>query len=204
MIYKILYKGNQMTNTITLLQASQLALNAMEDLITKVEEGSAKSFNICTEFAMVAGSLRAALAQQAPHFEEQPDGTAIPVDPSEMAQQAGQCPLTDCDGLLEILSNGCKRCTECSGVFSTEAPQFAQQAEQGWQPIETAPRETLIFIGGFIDGKFKFGKSEMFYEQANEFAGETFSGWVWSEDEFCIQEPTHWMPLPAAPKGGAA
>ena len=82
---------------------------------------------------------------------------------------------------------------------------LAQQAEQGWQPISTAPRETEIFIGNFIDGKFKFGRSEMFYEQANEFAGETFSGWVWSEDECSssiTDSPTHWMPLPAAPKGG--
>lgn len=75
----------------------------------------------------------------------------------------------------------------------------SQQAEQEWQDIDTAPRETKIFIGKFINGKFKFGRSEMFYEQANEFAGETFSGWVWSEDEVCIQEPTHWMPLPNPP-----
>lgn len=71
-----------------------------------------------------------------------------------------------------------------------------------WQPIETAPEETEVFIGRFIDGQFKFGKSEMFYEQANEFAGETFSGWVWSEDECSstiAENPTHWMALPDAP-----
>lgn len=71
-----------------------------------------------------------------------------------------------------------------------------------WQPIETAPKETLVFIGAYVDGVWKFGKAEMFYEQANEFEGETFSGWVWSEDEICMQEPTHWMPLPAPPAQG--
>ena len=71
-----------------------------------------------------------------------------------------------------------------------------------WQPIETAPKETEIFIGRFIDGEFKFGRSEMFYEQANEFEGETFSGWVWSEDDcssLIAENPTHWMALPEAP-----
>lgn len=72
-----------------------------------------------------------------------------------------------------------------------------------WQPIETAPKETEVFIGRFIDGVFKFGRSEMFYEQANEFEGETFSGWVWSEDECSssvAENPTHWMLIPKPPK----
>ena len=73
-----------------------------------------------------------------------------------------------------------------------------------WQPIETAPKETGVFIGAFVDGKFKFGKAELFYERANEFEGETFSGWVWSIDD-CIESiaenPSHWMPLPAPPQG---
>lgn len=74
---------------------------------------------------------------------------------------------------------------------------------QEWQAIDTAPKETEVFIGAFIDGVFKFGRSEMFYEQANKFEGETFSGWVWSIDECddsVAENPTHWMPLPQPPK----
>lgn len=74
-----------------------------------------------------------------------------------------------------------------------------------WQPIKTAPKETEVFIGRFIAGEFEFGRSELFYEQANEFAGETFSGWVWSEDECSssiAEQPTHWMSLPKPPVAG--
>lgn len=75
-----------------------------------------------------------------------------------------------------------------------------------WQPIETAPNETEVFIGRLVDGVFKFGRSERFYEQANEFAGETWSGWVWSIDDCdgaVADAPTHWMPLPTPPQGEA-
>ena len=79
----------------------------------------------------------------------------------------------------------------------------AGAAGSQWRTIDSAPRETEVFIGCYIDGVFKFGRSEMFYEQANEPAGETFSGWGWSVD-YCndsvAEMPTHWMPLPAAPK----
>lgn len=88
-------------------------------------------------------------------------------------------------------------------ALDTIREALAQQSEKVWQPIETVPTETEVFIGKFIDGEFKFGRSEMFYEQANEFAGETFSGWVWSEDECSssiTESPTHWMPLPTPPK----
>ena len=71
-----------------------------------------------------------------------------------------------------------------------------------WQPIETSPKKTEVFIGSFIDGEFRFGRSEMFYEHANEFEGETWSGWIWSIDdcdEPIAECPTHWMPLPKPP-----
>ena len=71
-----------------------------------------------------------------------------------------------------------------------------------WRDIETAPKETEIFIGRFIDGKFRFCRSALIYEHANEFAGETWSGWLWSIDD-CNDSiadcPTHWMLLPKPP-----
>lgn len=71
-----------------------------------------------------------------------------------------------------------------------------------WQPIATAPKDTEVFIGAFIDEEFHFGRSVLFYEQGNEFEGETWHGWVWSVDDCSdsvAESPTHWMPLPVPP-----
>ena len=76
-----------------------------------------------------------------------------------------------------------------------------------WRDIETAPKETEIFIGRFIDGKFRFGKAVCFYEVGNEFEGEFYRGWFWSIDDVCESVadcPTHWMPLPKSPAIDAA
>lgn len=84
--------------------------------------------------------------------------------------------------------------------------EFAQHCVEksiGWRPIATVPKETEVLIGAFIDGKFKWGRSELFYEHANELEGETFSGWVWSIDyvnDSVAESPTHWQPLPPAPE----
>jgi hypothetical protein len=92
------------------------------------------------------------------------------------------------------------------GMVITAPVQAIAEAEKqepvAWQPIATAPTGTEVFIGAYIDGEWKFGRSELFYEQANEFAGETFSGWFWAVDDCdnsVAEEPTHWMPLPEPP-----
>lgn len=91
-------------------------------------------------------------------------------------------------------------------VQYSAALEFAKHCvdkAQQWRPIETAPKETEVLIGAFIDGKFIWGRSELFYEQANEFEGETFSGWVWSIDDVSdsvAEAPTHWQPLPPPPE----
>lgn len=69
-----------------------------------------------------------------------------------------------------------------------------------WHPIDTAPRDEWVLIGKKINDDFEFHKAIQFYETANELEGETFSGWVWSHDYGCIDEPTHWMPLPQPPE----
>jgi len=77
------------------------------------------------------------------------------------------------------------------------------EKSNGWRPIATVPKETEVLIGAFIDGKFKWGRSELYYEHANELEGETFSGWVWSIDyvnDSVAEFPTHWQPLPTAPE----
>ena len=70
---------------------------------------------------------------------------------------------------------------------------LAQQAEQGWQPIETAPKDGTDVIAGHPDGSIDVLS---WLEVKNNRQG-------WTDGEyFALSWPTHWMPLPAAPKGG--
>lgn len=87
-------------------------------------------------------------------------------------------------------------------ISREKAPSEAKDAAR-WLSIETAPKDTEVFIGRVIDGEFKFGKAVCFYEAGNEFEGEFYKGWFWSIDdcdESIAEAPTHWMPFPAAPE----
>jgi len=80
-----------------------------------------------------------------------------------------------------------------------------QKTTPQWFPIDSAPEDTEVLIGSWIDGEFKWGRSVQFYEQGNELEGETFSGWVWSVDDCSdsvAEAPEFWQPLPAAPMKG--
>lgn len=75
--------------------------------------------------------------------------------------------------------------------------------EMVWHHIETSPRNKEVFIGAFIDGEFKFGKSIRFYARGNDIEGEYWHGWFWSNDdvdESVAECPSHWMPLPEPQK----
>ena len=66
---------------------------------------------------------------------------------------------------------------------------------QGWQPIETAPKDERILLGGFYaSGNFDVEVGAWVF---------THRRWPYIGDKF----PTHWMPLPAPPSpaktGGA-
>lgn len=71
-----------------------------------------------------------------------------------------------------------------------------------WLPIETAPKDTEVFIGRWEGSTFEWGRSIQFYEDANEFEGETFSGWLWASDDCgdsVADDPQLWRPLVALP-----
>lgn len=86
-----------------------------------------------------------------------------------------------------------------------EHPLFTQPAppSQGqWQPIETAPKDGRCLLAIKTDDGYEFG---VLQRAAN-------GAWVYEgEPTYCLSyyfEPTHWMPLPAAPtqppaEGGA-
>lgn len=85
-----------------------------------------------------------------------------------------------------------------------------------WQPIETAPKEWILLLGYFNEsGKWRTVRGEWFCQEEIddqwEFPENGRPGWY----ETCVNadeppncwpvEPTHWMPLPAAPsQAGAA
>lgn len=86
-----------------------------------------------------------------------------------------------------------------AGLYAGEARPTCHLS---WLPIETAPKETEVLIGAWIDGAFKWGRSECFYDSGNELEGEPVGGWVWSIDDCSdsvAENPTHWMPRPDAP-----
>jgi len=60
-----------------------------------------------------------------------------------------------------------------------------------WQPIETAPRGVLEILLRSPNGKIANG---YWGQECNRGKG----AWVWP---YVKSEPSHWMPLPAAPKG---
>lgn len=68
----------------------------------------------------------------------------------------------------------------------------------GWQPIETAPKdgaESFLLTDGRV---VTFGGWLTDVDHGAEYDGQ-FSGgdWLWIDD---CDTPTHWMPLPPAPK----
>lgn len=83
-----------------------------------------------------------------------------------------------------------------------------------WQPIETAPKDgTRIVLGrrdwdvfpaaywGDIDGdEGAFGAWLFVNDFCTGLPGETGTELGWSEDIEAGWMPTHWMPLPEAPK----
>lgn len=104
-----------------------------------------------------------------------------------------------------ILSAQLKNCIRLSNEFISarvEAKEIqalfdcwlqSQSGSQAWQPIETAPKDgTEILL--FVDPKPQVGA---WHPKAKD--------WIDQSWEYFFQGPgpTHWMPLPEAPEGGA-
>lgn len=91
------------------------------------------------------------------------------------------------------------------------ALRMAPAAREGWQPIETAPKDWILLLGYFNEsGKWRTVRGEWFCQEEIddqwEFPENGRPGWY----ETCVNaddppncwpiEPTHWMPLPTPPK----
>ena len=78
-----------------------------------------------------------------------------------------------------------------------QAELTTPQVPEGWKPIDTAPKD---------------GKYYLFYRKSEIQSAKWLSIGTWGDDGWCYELPsnikngvtknlpTHWMPLPAAPK----
>lgn len=69
--------------------------------------------------------------------------------------------------------------------------------QQGWQPIEAAPKDAKVWA-------FNGEQGVMEWSQGYADNGEGWALWIWSDETLSDidpepEQPTHWMPLPAAP-----
>jgi biotin carboxyl carrier protein len=164
-------------------------------------------------------SLEAAQPAQAPaHIQARVDRllgtqTAAPSLPPVMVPDI----LFDGYAVLQALSEQAKRRTSAQNVSDVldavvrvmrAAPKPAQvAAPEGWQPIETAPKDgtvVLVFDGQFV-GTALFSAWER--DERGLVIGlepedtNPPDCWEWTGDGSEVgPTPTHWMPLPAAPK----
>ena len=69
-----------------------------------------------------------------------------------------------------------------------------------WQPIETAPKDGATVIVGRDMGDFGFIRGYARWEGEGHVAGWISCGFDPISSNLGLAHPTHWMPLPSAPK----
>mgnify|MGYP001279355116 CR=1 FL=1 len=104
-----------------------------------------------------------------------------------------------------MLNNAERRIEELEQQLAAKPADMSAQepvaAPEGWQPIETAPKDGTAFrayADNLIDLDFNpWGSVEAVFD------GEQIIGCIWNGQQDCWYgkpiSPTHWMPLPAAP-----
>lgn len=84
-----------------------------------------------------------------------------------------------------------------TGVIAQLTARVAElEAAQGWQPIETAPKDgTIIFVEAYDHARLTGPVHSGYWSPAYE-----GGPYAWVEDyDYKICDPTHWMPLPQPP-----
>jgi hypothetical protein len=88
-------------------------------------------------------------------------------------------------------------------VHSVEAAE--REANGGWQPIETAPKDAMILLFRPTAPEWGVVSQGKWEQQSHHKRGKPY--WdMWIKIGSTIESrrhvPTHWMPLPAAPTEG--
>jgi len=85
-------------------------------------------------------------------------------------------------------------------VHAVQAAQpVAPAARSGWQPIETAPRDgSMVLVNDTTPGWTPWVAAH--YLDGDEWQGWVYDDSVGADNNPLGPRPTHWMPLPAAPK----
>jgi hypothetical protein len=129
----------------------------------------------------------------------------VPIDPTpEMlaTQHKDAAKITDLKFRAQVLPWMDDNTRALWAELLAAAPKAAQS---GWQPIETAPkdgREVLLRCGSRVGAAMwctwpsRYDNDRSILEEAGEAWSVGLDGDTWDEDK----APTHWMPLPAAPK----
>lgn len=103
------------------------------------------------------------------------------------------------------------RCNGCiKRIEEAVRKQYKEPAmdANGWRPISSAPKNTELLVGRFLNNGWHICQSGLYYDAGCPFEGET-GYWYWSidhdADSVTVDEgPSHWMPpSPAACTGGA-
>ena len=83
----------------------------------------------------------------------------------------------------------------------------ASEQQRTWQPIETAPKDgtsILIYGGTYNDNEGYYHDMECRFPTLAFWSGNYMPHWhgdnLDGHDRWNVHQPTHWMPLPEAPK----
>ena len=116
--------------------------------------------------------------------------------------------------LAEPPTNQCGETCERAKLCATCARELTEPMQEpvAWMPIETAPKGRILLV--YYLNKLGNGRTmrARYYLPETLDSDTTESGWAdegWYEESEAYEylmpldgEPTHWMHLPAAPKGG--
>lgn len=203
------------STSMTLIEAAKQALDALHRSVERMvfaEPWSSAEIDI--EVAKKAMTdLRAAI--EAAEKQEPVDDELLPCPfcggAAGIERYGDRCTST----IYECGSCGCKleTCEEFNhgAIWNTRHP--APAVPQGWQPIETAPKTGRTILLGYVNshGNWRTLRGQWFSEEAildweepDDFEAGWYETSVEADDppNCWLTEPTHWMPLPAAPKFG--
>lgn len=71
-----------------------------------------------------------------------------------------------------------------------------------WKPINTAPKETEIWVGKWVNNEWRTCQSGLYFDQGRDDEGPPY--WFWASDWDMggvtdNEGPSHWMEIPPPP-----